>query len=352
MTRKLDDFSEFEATRRELEALYGRKLKVFAGEHHARYFPENVPVHVISRIFQGRYLLKPNRQLRKLVAGVLGRAQRVFPLVKLYATAFLSNHFHAMLSGPAAQLAAFIAHVKREISRRWGETPGVNWPGTMWSTYLATALPSAASQIQCLKYILSQGVKEKLVDKPQQWPGVHSARTLMSGSRMIGEWLHGTALGRAQDAQSRRKRPKPVRKADFYETYEVKHVPIPAWAHLSAEDYKVRVRRLVDEIVEEGRIARGGKPPLGVKAVLAIPLNHRSDLPPQPWFEKRKRLICWGDPRDAEVQQFIDDYWTFQRAFRAASKAFLEGDGSAVFPRYAFKPGGPPPDPMRTSAAA
>jgi hypothetical protein len=209
----------------------------------------------------------------------------------------------------------------------------------MWSNYVATALPTAESQIQCLKYILSQGVKEKLVATPQQWPGVHSVHALLNGSRMVGEWLNGTAYGRAKDAQSRRVHPKPVRKAAYYEKYEIRHTPIPPWAGLDPEEFRNRIRALVDEIIEEGRIARAGKPPLGVKAVLAIPRDHTSDLPAQPWFEKRKRMICWGNPSDPEVCEFIDRYWSFQRAFRAASRAYREGDLAAAFPAHAFRPG-------------
>lgn len=105
----LSNIAEFDAAREELEALYGRKLDVFAGDYHARYLPDGVPVHIISRIFQGRHLLRPNRRLRRLIAGIIGRAQRVYPNVKVHAAAFLSNHFHAMLSGPAVESPALLA---------------------------------------------------------------------------------------------------------------------------------------------------------------------------------------------------------------------------------------------------
>ncbi len=67
---------------------------------------------------------------------------------------------HMMLQGPAHQVPAFVGFVKREISRRWGGKPWINWPGTMWHGYLATALPTVESQENCLAYILSQAVKE------------------------------------------------------------------------------------------------------------------------------------------------------------------------------------------------
>jgi len=144
----------------ELRRLYGDDFELLAGTHHARYLPADTPFHIISRVFQGRYLLRPDRPLNRIIAGVIGRAQQTYPAVKLFAHAFMSNHVHMMLQGPTRDLVSFIAFVKREISRRWGEHPGINWPGAMWHDYIATALPTPQSQVVCLKYILSQGVKD------------------------------------------------------------------------------------------------------------------------------------------------------------------------------------------------
>jgi len=177
----------------ELKRLYGDDFELLAGWHHARYLPADVPFHVISRVFQGRHLLRPVKALNRIVAGVIGRAKTTYPNVSLFANAFLSNHVHMMLQGPTRDVVAFIGFVKREISRRWGEHPGINWPGTMWHGYVATALPTSESQVRCLRYILSQGVKEGLVAKPQLWPGVHSAKQLLAGSKLKGEWFDATA---------------------------------------------------------------------------------------------------------------------------------------------------------------
>ena len=168
----------------ELKRLYGDDFELLAGTHHARFLPADTPIHVISRIFQGRHLLRPERALNRIVAGVIGRAQRTYPEVKLFAHAFLSTHVHLMLQGPPCDVVSFIGFIKREISRRWGAYPGINWPGTMWHDYLATALPTLQSQVVCLKYILSQAVKEGLVAKAQLWPGVHAAKQLLAGSAL------------------------------------------------------------------------------------------------------------------------------------------------------------------------
>jgi REP element-mobilizing transposase RayT len=188
----LPDFPSFKGLRQELAALYGDAVEVFAGRHHARFIPEDVPQHIISRVFQGRHLLRPGKELNNIIAGVVAKAGKEFPDVVVYAYAFLSNHIHLQLKGPSYQIADFVGYIKREITVRWGHRPDVRWRGTMWERYLSTALPTGESQVRCLKYILSHGVKEGLVSKCHLWPGVHAAKQLLSGTPLRGEWFNAT----------------------------------------------------------------------------------------------------------------------------------------------------------------
>ena len=291
----------------------------FAGKHHARYIDERVPLHVISRVFQGRHLLRPCATLNSVIIGVVGRALQRYRDVRLYAMAFLSNHAHFMLQGPGNQVPAFIGFIKREISRRWGHHPSVGWHGTMWDEYIPTALPTAASQVNCLKYILSQGVKEGLVARPEEWPGVHCASSLVSGAPLEGSWFNSTKYSRAVDAQSRRKNPQKVERSLYAVRYDVQFAAIPAWIHLDAAAYRVEVGRLVSEVVAEGERSRAGRRPLGVRRVRRMSLHRRTPLPTVPWLERRRRMICWASQWEPETRAFLGAYWEFQRCFRRAA---------------------------------
>ena len=205
------------------------------GRHHARYLRCDVPVHIISRISQGYCLLVPTQKLNRVIIGATAVALEHYPTVKLYGLAVMSNHLHAMASGDADELAAFIGFIKRETSRRWG--PKVDWEGRMWDEYLATALPTANSQINCLKYILGQGPKENLVDRPEQWPGVHCAKSFVSEKPLRGIWLDATQYGRARIRNEARKRPKKLHKRDYEREMELSFAQIPAWGHLTPRDY-------------------------------------------------------------------------------------------------------------------
>ena len=309
-----------------------------AGNHLPRFLPKDVPHHIVSRVFQGRFLLRPEKKLNDIIAGVMAKAATLFQEVKVYAYAFLSNHAHLMLKGPAHQIAGFVGYIKREISRRWANDPKVNWPGTMWTKYIATALPTPESQIQCLKYILSHGVKEKIVAKPTLWPGVHAAKQLQNGTPLRGQWLNSTLWTKQRDAQNRKAPPKPGPKNHYYEDYILELTPIDPWSTLSKEEYKQKIEEMLKEIEDEGQKARGGKKPLGIKEVLNAPLNRKTELTKPPWLEIRERMICWANPDDEQTKLFVARYWEFQAEFCQASVQFRSGMLDVAFPKEAFRP--------------
>ena len=309
----------------------------FAGAHYARYLEPGVPYHIISRVFQGRCLLVPDDHINDVIVGVLSRARELYPHIRLFAIACMSNHIHAMLTGPAHNVAAFLAFVKREISRRLA--PHCDWyGGTMWNEYLASALPTPDSQEQALRYILAQGVKEELVERAQDWPGVHAAKVLATGAPLMGHWLDATAYGRARRKRRAAQRPGPINMERFRTLRQLTFDPIPAWISLSPVDYQQRIATMLDDIEIEGRALRQGRPVLGPDGVRATPRTLILPLPRPPWFEDRRRMICWCDMRAPEAVEYLDRYRAFQRAFREASSARRSGRTFPPFPEGAFSP--------------
>jgi hypothetical protein len=311
-----------------------------------------VVYHIVFRTVEGFFLLKPDQQgaLRRITAGILGRARRTFLGVRLHGAKFLSNHGHLALSGKAAQIAAFVGFVKRELSRRWG--PRIGWRRLFQSGYFATAVITAASQRRCLKYVIAQSVKENLVERPDEWLGFDCTPALVGGGAIEGYWLDGTAYGRARQRAKRKKTPTVVRREDYQRPSHATFDPLPAMASLSPAQYRVEMAKLVQEIVDEAQQQRGGRPVAGVAAVLSADISQRSALPGQPWFEDRRRMIVWDDLRDPAVRAYLDRYWTFQHAFRAAADRWRDGEQDVLFPPAAFWPGRASPVPHPTRIAA
>ncbi len=312
----------------------------FGGVRHARFHDSNAIYHVLSRTFQGRFLLTPDKHgvLNKIIAGVIGRAQELWPDVRLYAHAWLSNHAHFLVSGSPYDLPAFIGFIQREVSRRWGGYIG--WSGGLWQRYVSTAVIGSESELRAFGYVLSQGAKEHLVDSPLKWPGVHCAKELVRGTQRKGTWFDGTGYGKARHAQKVCVRPKTVNKSDFERPYSVRLDRLPSCRQMGADAYRSFVADLVTEITVAAALERAqtAKRVRGRRRILATSRERRSELPRPPWYEGRRRMIVWADRYADATRAYLRRYWEFQRKFREASKRFCNGDVTAVFPAGAFRP--------------
>jgi len=296
--------------------------------------------HIISKTLRGQFLLAPKNGVSALCGGVVAMARQNWPEVKLYGFAFMSNHIHLMVSGRGYEVSSFVGFIKREISRRLGQR--YRLPGTFWhQRFVATALPTEESQVKCLKYILSQGVKEDLVERPEHWPGLHCAKHLMTGSQIKAEWFHATAYHRAKMNQTQLLRKKRLNKSDFVERVELTVDPLPNWSHLSAAKRRGTVAVLVEEIVsqEARRRLRESKRIVGRKAVKAMGINiYTEPLLPPWWRERRRQLTAWAKRYHEATRAYVGEYWCFQNAYHDASVGLKKLEGQGGFPDCCWTP--------------
>ncbi len=288
-------------------------------------------MEITGRTIQGRYLLRPSVQLNEVVVGVIGRAQRKHQ-VEVCALTVLSNHIHLLVfAEDCGRLAEFMHFVDTNLSKKVGRLH--DWSGTLWhGRYSAVPVSGEeAAQVARLKYVLAQGVKEHLVARMRDWPGVHCARALVDGERLRGFWFDGTREYYA------RRRGQPVDRCEFAEPEEIVLSPLPCWRHLSAEEYGERVAELAEQVEAEAAVERKaqGKAVLGVRATLARDPHHRPET-----LERRPRPRIHAASRAAR-EQFLAAYAEFVAAFRQASRRFRSGDRTAVFPPGSFPPAQP-----------
>lgn len=304
------------------------------GTHHARYIEGSIPYHVMSKTIRGALALKPSVELTQMLIGVLARAKSNWPSIQLFAVTVLSNHFHMMLQGPPKDFSSFVGFFKRETSRRLGQMYGESGP--LWhSRYRHTALPTAQAQLGCLRYILENSVKEDLVERCGDWPGVHSATALTQGTPLRGRWFDATAFGRAKH------RGKGPDRSEFWVDEELHLDAIPAWSQLSIDARLKKAKKMVDAIDQAASTRRSttGARVLGAREVLAQ-RRTQTRMPPKPsWYSVRRRCMCaWVDFSEAAVQQFVARYRRFQSQFRLASDCLFAGLGEEPFPIGAWKP--------------
>jgi hypothetical protein len=183
------------------------------------------------------------------------------------------------------------------------------------------------------------------VGDPRDWPGFHCAESLVTGAPVEGVWFDGTGYGKAVHAQLAKKEEnrKLVSPNEFTHDRTFSFDALPALAHLSAESYRAEMARMVDEIVAEARVERsasGGKV-LGPYAVCEQEPKSSRAVPLPGWFEDRRRMIAWDDPRDQHVKAYLARYWEHQVQYRTAAERWrtCEVDSPAPFPSICFVPG-------------
>jgi REP element-mobilizing transposase RayT len=292
-----------------------------------RKIQPNQPIEITCRIDQGRYLLRPDETLNSHILGVLGRAQRRENM-KIHAFAVMSNHAHYILSPTSGdQLMRFMRYLQGNLAREVKILQ--KWTGsTVWARRYRSIQISDEdeAQIARLRYVLAHGVKENLVRRVRDWPGVHCARALLGEERLKGVWIDRTKLGEL------RRRGKSLEAATEFETVELS--PLPCWQDLPEEEIENNVADLVEGIEREAdeRRAAEGSRVVGVRAILnAHPHLVPEELSwsPAPRFHAATR---------AARQVLRDAYIDFAARFREAAKLLREGAPSPGFPPGSFPP--------------
>jgi hypothetical protein len=297
-----------------------------------RYLPyPGCVVEITSVTFQNRKLLAPSPEVNQVILGVMGRGLSLYPDVGLIAYQVLSTH--ATLSFAPADhlvLSKFMEFFGTNISKEVG-TYLRDWPGHFWHRrYKPITVIDDHAQVTRLKYLLANGVKENLVEKVADWPGVSCIDSLLTGKPATGVWYDRTALYYAR----RRNDGQDVDPEDFAEVYQVPLVPLPCWAHLPPEEYQQRIGQLVIEIEEEAanKREREGKTVLGVEAIENADPHERPET-----VKKSPAPVCHASTRRAYLD-YRELLSAIIEAYDEASKAFRSGEFNVIFPLGTFRP--------------
>ena len=287
-------------------------------------------MEVTVRTDQSRMLLKPDPAFNEIALGVLGRAQRRYG-VGCCSVVFMSNHWHALLQvKDALQLARFMQFVDGNLGKEVGRPELHDWPHGIWSGRYKAILVSdePEAQIGRLKYHLAHGVKEGLVGRVTEWPGIHFAKAVLEGKPLKGTWFD-----RSQEYAARN-RGEDYGRLQYATEEELILTPLPCWMDLSPEQYQERVADLVEEIEAEARVERErkGLEPLGVEAIL------KQDPHTRPNQTKKSPVPAFHTASKAVRQAFWEAYSTFVAAFREAAEKLKEGDRTVRFPVGSFPP--------------
>lgn len=288
-----------------------------------RIVPPGSLQHVVDVAFQNRHLFRPSRALNHILVGVLGRAQQRYDM-EIVAFVALSTHVHLLLRPRDAQhLADFMGFLKTNLSKEIGRLQG--WRGSLFDGryHTSTVSEEEAAQVGVLRYVLSQSVKEGLVARVEDWPGVHCGPSLVRGESLKGAWHDRTAEHAGAE--------KTVSKE------EVVFSRLPCWASVPDATWRRWVAEMIEDIETKAAKERGGRPVLGAKKVCSADPEARpawvSSLP-----QRRFHAVSEGS------REVLKDAWhQLIEAYRRASKELRYGDAERVvrekwFPEGMFAP--------------
>ena len=287
-------------------------------------------MEVTLRTLHGRYLLRPDPhgRVNEIVLGVLGRAQRLYSM-SVVAVSVMSSHFHVLLfAEDAEQLALFMGHVDGNLSKEIGRAH--QWPGKLWERRYRGILVSDEEEVQIarLRYLLAAGVKEHLVNRAIEWPGVHSARALTRDHPLRGWWF-----SRSREYAARQRGENPGR-YEYASEETLVLDPLPCWRHLTVREQHRRAKDLIREIEREARAERQveGLQPVGAEGVMTTDPHYRpgqldsSPAPPVHALRKEVRRAMW------------ESYAWVVAKYLEASARLRAGERSVSFPEGTFPP--------------
>jgi REP element-mobilizing transposase RayT len=301
----------------------GRPLRII--EPSRLYF-------VTNRTQQGRLLLTPSAEVNAAIGGVLGRALALYR-IEIFGFVFLSNHFHLIVRAAEGQLAPFMSHLQSNIAREVGRR--IKWSGAFWERrYSAEPILDDESFVERLGYLLANGVKEGLVRRARDWPGLSSLPELADGARRGFHWVDRSELWR-------RRQREPEAPERLCRVWYPVHVAVaPCWRGLGESSRRLRVQLLLREHEAKTRAQRSGRSVVGARAVMHQRPHHRPAC-----LKRSRRPLCHAATRIAR-REYGCQYRLIVLAYREASRRFRSGELSVVFPAYCY----PPPLPYRAVA--
>ena len=299
--------------------------------HQLRYMKKpNALIEVTTRTIQGRLLLRPSKELNKIILGILGRYLQRYPGIALHLVIVASNHVHLLLSAFSVEtLSNFMRDVNSSLAREAGRL--YEWQEKFWGKRYTSIEVDDTDERKVLEravYILSHGCKEGLVMRPRDWPGVNCVDAVTKGKKLIGVWYDRTKQYEARRAGM------DFRPGEFATKYEVNLSPLPCFSDLSEKEQRTRYRVLVADIERETKrkFAQGGRRVLGAKKVLDQHPHRR----PKKLKKKPAPLFHCADTE--KWIKYRDDYRWFVQEYRVASRKLRRGDRTVRFPANCFPP--------------
>ena len=268
---------------------------------------------ITRRCTQRQFLMRPDKDTNNAFIYCLAEAAARFRIQVLF-TAAMANHHHTGIYDAEGNYPAFLEHFHKLFAKCQNALRG-RWEN-FWSSEQTSVvrLVDPSDALDKMTYALTNPVKDGMVEKAHQWPGVSS----------LGFLLHGRPLTAYRPKHFFRDEgtmPKVVT-LSFVKPRGFEHLRAAEFATLALEQV-----RLVEDRVAAAR-RQAGTPVMGRKAVLTQRWNDRPGTT-EPRRELSPRVAARSRWRRLEA---LLRNKAFRDAYIAARCRFVDGMRDVVFP--------------------
>ncbi|MFT3842841.1 MAG: hypothetical protein QM723_37985 [Myxococcaceae bacterium] len=264
-----------------------------------------------------------------MIGGVLARAARLTK-VELCGFVATSTHVHLLCRARDGALSTFMQFFLCNLSKKAG--PLVDWRGQLWERrYAAEPVLDNAALDRRLRYILAHGVKEGLVRKVSEWPGLSCLQQLLGSPKRVFPFYSWAQRWKSGELVEGGDRPWG---AQWATDEELELHPLPHWVPLNVAQRRARVRAMVADIEAEG--LRTHRNVLGADRVVAQDPHSRPARPDRrrrPWFHTTEPMFG---------REYMGRYRRFVRDFKIAVRRLQRGKCLLLklieFPTYSCAP--------------
>ena len=273
---------------------------------------------VTRKCIRGQFFLIPNKEFKAYIQYAIARAQKKFP-VKLHGFAFMSNHWHIVMTDPTGLLGtgfigAMDSFIAKIINKKLDQS-GPIWDSAQRPNWCA--LSDAGACWEKMVYMLTNPVKAGLVASNREWPGALSTVKQIRKGKI--------ATVRPPYVFSGEESERHLKKLDIELT------PFPAAVEMKPEKYLGQLDDLV--MAEERKIAaeRASRNQgfMGAKKVQELP---HTTFP----LHGTKTGGIRPKVAGSDISQWIKRYRAFLALYRKARKAVLDGVRNVVFPKGTY----------------
>ena len=202
--------------------------------HTARLGALMMIYETTSKVVDDRFALVPTEKCSEILLGVLAQAQRMFPLIDVYAFHFLSNHLHLLIGAPTLrQKSAFLEWTLREISKRINKL--LDRTGSLLEQNHCIQITTLEHALERLRHIMGQATAQFLVRHPADDVFPCSTPFLLFGKAVEGVFRYANQ--------------EPM-------TLKVRVDRLPGLEELSAKDHRALMWTLADGLAAEARPRR------------------------------------------------------------------------------------------------